>query len=63
MLFLHRSAQSEEPQDTILHYLPPAVGFAVANWLGNPAQNQGLFSFLMVVLVAIYIAYSVRPLS
>ena len=28
VLFLHRSVQPGEPQDTILHYLPPAVGCA-----------------------------------
>ena len=39
VLFLHRSVQPGDPQDTILHYLPPAVGCAVANWLGNPPQN------------------------
>ena len=30
VLFLHRSVQPGEPQDTILHYLPLAVGCAVA---------------------------------
>jgi hypothetical protein len=61
VLFLHRSVQPEEPQDTILHYLPPAVGCAVANWFGNPPQNQGLVSFLIVLGVAIYVVLVLKP--
>ena len=61
VLFLHRSVQPGEPQDTILHYMPPAVGCAVANWLGNPPQNQGLFSFLLVLAVAIYVIGVLKP--
>ena len=61
VLFLHRSVQPEEPQDTILHYLPPAVGCAVANWFGNPPQNQGLVSFLIVLAVAIYVVLVLKP--
>ena len=61
VLFLHRSVQPGDPQDTILHYLPPAVGCAVANWLGNPLQNQGLFSFLMVVVVVLYVIQVLKP--
>ncbi|HEY0648561.1 XrtV sorting system accessory protein [Phenylobacterium sp.] len=61
VLFLHRSVQPGEPQDTILHYLPPAVGCAVANWFGNPPQNQGLISFLIVAGVLLYIALVLKP--
>ena len=61
VLFLHRSVQPGEPQDTIFHYLPPAVGCAVANWVGNPPQNQGLISFLIVLTVLVYIAVILRP--
>ncbi|WP_293678084.1 XrtV sorting system accessory protein [uncultured Phenylobacterium sp.] len=61
VLFLHRSVQPGEPQDTILHYLPPAVGCAVANWVGNPPQNQGLFSFLIVLGVLIYVLLVLKP--
>lgn len=59
VLFLHRSVQPGEPQDTILHYLPPAVGCAVANWFGN--EGQGLISFLIVLGVLIYIALVLKP--
>jgi len=34
ILFLQRSSQ-DEPPDTIWHYLPPAIGCAAANYLGN----------------------------
>ncbi len=59
VLFLHRSVQPGEPQDTILHYLPPAVGCAVANYVGN--QGQGLISFLIVFCVVAYIALVLKP--
>ena len=61
VLFLHRSVQPGEPQDTILHYLPPAVGCAVANWVGNPPQNQGLLSFLIVLAVLLYVLLVLKP--
>ena len=64
VLFLHRSVQPGEPQDTILHYLPPAVGCAAANWMGNPqpaGMGEPLFSFLMVVAVVLYIALVLKP--
>ena len=59
VLFLHRSVQPGEPQDTILHYLPPSVGCAVANYVGN--EGYGLFSFLIVVAVLIYVALVLKP--
>jgi len=64
VLFLHRSVQPGEPQDTILHYLPPAAGCALANWVGNPppaGAGQGLISFLIVLTVLVYIAVILRP--
>lgn len=59
VLFLHRSVKPEEPQDTILQYMPPAVGCGVANWFGN--EGHGLISFLMVAGVVLYIALVLRP--
>jgi hypothetical protein len=61
VLFLHRSVQPGEPQDHILQYLPPAIGCAIANWVGNPPQNQGLLSFLIVVAVLIYVIIVLKP--
>jgi hypothetical protein len=59
VLFLHRSVQEAEPQDTIYHYLPPAVGCAVANWVGN--QGQGPLAAAITLGVLIYIALVLKP--
>jgi hypothetical protein len=59
VLFLHRSMAEGEPQDTILHYLPPALGCALANYVGN--HGQGPLSALIVVAVLIYVALVLKP--
>jgi len=59
VLFLHRSVGDEEPSDSILHYMPPALGCAVANYVGN--QGQGPLSALIVVGVLVYIALVLKP--
>ena len=61
VLFLHRSVQPQEPQDHILQYLPPSLGCMAANWVGNPPQNQGLISFLIVLGVVVYVILVLRP--
>jgi Na+/H+-dicarboxylate symporter len=59
VLFLHRSVGEHEPTDSILHYMPPAVGCAVANYVGN--QGQGPMSALIVVAVLAYIVLVLKP--
>jgi hypothetical protein len=59
VLFLHRSAQDREPTDTIYHYIPPAVGCAVANYVGN--HGQGPLSIVMMVGILIYIVLVLKP--
>ena len=59
VLFLHRSTQEEPPKDTLLQYLPPAVGCALANYVGN--HGQGPLSAVIVVAVLVYIALVLRP--
>ncbi len=59
VLFLHRSVQDAEPQDTIYHYLPPAIGCAVANYAGN--HGQGVLSAAIVVGVLAYIVFVLKP--
>ena len=59
VLFLHRSVGEQEPGDTILHYLPPAVGCAVANYVGN--HGQGPISAVIVVAVLVYIVLVLKP--
>jgi hypothetical protein len=59
VLFLHRSAQDREPTDTIYHYAPPAIGCALANYVGN--HGQGPLSIVIVVAVLIYIVLVLKP--
>jgi hypothetical protein len=59
VLFLQRSMAEGEPQDTILHYLPPAIGCAVANYVGN--EGYGPLSALIVVGVLAYIWFVLKP--
>lgn len=64
VLFLHRSVQPGEPQDHILQYLPPSLGCMAANWVGNPEPKglgSGLFSFLIVLAVLLYIVIVLKP--
>ena len=58
ILFLQRSVE-EEPRDSIFHYLPPAVGLAVANYVGN--QGFGVISTLIVVAVLAYVVVILKP--
>jgi hypothetical protein len=59
VLFLQRSVAEGEPQDTILHYLPPAIGCAAANYVGN--HGQGPLSAAIVVAVLVYILFVLKP--
>lgn len=59
VLFLHRSVGDQEPTDHILHYMPPAIGCAIANYVGN--QGQGPISALIVVAVLAYIVLVLKP--
>ena len=66
VLFLHRSVSPDAPRDSIPQYLPPAIGCAAANWVGNQGEkfaNQGekVLSFLIVVAVLAYIAVVLKP--
>lgn len=51
-LLLQRSSE-EEPRDELWQYGPPAVGFAVANYLGN--EGQPWIAGALLVAVAAYI--------
>lgn len=52
VLFLQRSTL-DEPPDTIWHYLPPSVGCAVANYLGN--EGYGIAAYAVLVAVGAYL--------
>lgn len=57
-LFLQRSSM-DNPPDTIWHYMPPAVGCAVANYVGNEGYSIGAVAIL--VCVGIYVQYVLKP--
>ena len=59
VLFLHRSTSEAPPQDHIVQYMPPAIGCALANYVGN--HGQGPFSALIVVVVLVYIVLVLKP--
>ncbi len=52
VLFLQRSTL-DEPPDTIWHYLPPSVGCALANYLGN--EGYGIAAYAVLVAVGAYL--------
>ena len=56
VLFLQRSSM-DEPPDSIWQYLPPAVGCALANYLGN----EGYVVPAVAVLIAVGV-YLIRVL-
>lgn len=58
VLFLQRSSM-DEPPDTIWHYLPPAIGCALSNYLGN--NDMGVAAILMLVAVGVYVALVLKP--
>jgi hypothetical protein len=51
-LMLQRSSE-EKPRDKLWHYGPPALGCAVANYVGN--EGYDFFAGLILVGVAIYV--------
>jgi hypothetical protein len=61
VLFLQRSAGPEDPRDKMWHYLPPALGCAVANYLGN--NDQRAIAIAITVAVVGYILFVLQPLG
>ncbi len=57
ILFLQRSTDAE-PIDTIWHYLPPSVGCALANYLGN--EGYGVAAFAVLIAVGAYIIFVLK---
>lgn len=58
VLFLQRSVDGESMNRMWL-YLPPALGCAFANWLGN--SGYPIPAVLTLVLSAGYIVYVLKP--
>lgn len=53
VLFLQRSSE-DEPRDKIVHYLPPAIGCAVSNYLGNEGFTLPAVGLLVAAMAYIY---------
>lgn len=54
VLFLQRSSM-EKPVDSIAMYFPPALGCALANWLGNADYILPAAALCVGVVAYIYI--------
>jgi hypothetical protein len=60
VLFLQRSS-APEPRDHMYQYAPPALGCAVANYLGNNGQDIG--AWVLIVCVVGYVFFVLKPFS
>lgn len=61
VLFLQRSAEDGPEVDSIWHYLPPSIGCAVANYLGNEGNSWAAIAALAGTLF--YIWRVLRPFA
>lgn len=66
VVFLQRSVGDGEPQDSILSYLPPALGCAVSNYFGNEGLEQGNVAYQLlaaagIVAVLAYTYLVIKP--
>ena len=61
ILFLHRSVGDAEPRDHLIQYIPPAVGCAFANYVGNKGMDIVAASILLAVVA--YILHILKPFS
>lgn len=59
VIFLQRSVGDGEPQDSIFSYLPPAIGCAVSNYVGN--QGYDILAILGIVAVLAYSVIVLKP--
>ena len=68
VIFLQRSTSEAGPRDSMLHYLPPSLGCATANWFGNKAVAGAgipyhLIASGLIVATVVYIFLVLRPLD
>jgi hypothetical protein len=59
VLYLQRSMAPPEAQDNIVHYLPPSIGCALANYVGN--HGQGFLAAIITFVVLLYIYFVLTP--
>lgn len=60
VLFLQRSSE-ENPRDHLWQYLVPAVGCALANYVGN--QGYAIAAVLVLAGVLAFVHYVLKPFS
>ena len=63
VLFLHCSMGTGEPRDHLWQYFPPAIGCAIANYVGNTygASGGGVWAGLILLGVIGYILIVLKP--
>ena len=60
VLFLQRSTSERSDNDvSLLYYLAPGVGCAVANYFGN--KGQDIVAILLLLATVGFIAYFLKP--
>jgi divalent metal cation (Fe/Co/Zn/Cd) transporter len=67
-LFLQRSVSDNHPNDKIWHYAPPAIGCAIANYVGNKGLDDGsvglqVLGGLILAVVVGYIFHMLKPFA
>ena len=60
VLFLQRS-MADEPSDRMIDYLPPALGCAIGNYLGN--EGMHIPAILVIAAVPVYVWFKLKPLA
>lgn len=58
VLYLQRSV-APEPTDKVWHYLPPAIGCAGANYLGN--EGFTVVAVALLIATTAYIYHVLKP--
>jgi len=61
VLFLQRSVSPGPAKDSMLQYIPPAIGCALANYLGN--NDQELLAVAIIAAVVVYTFLVLKPFS
>ncbi|HEX8445328.1 MAG TPA: hypothetical protein VF649_01830 [Sphingomonas sp.] len=59
VLFLQRSTAAGAPKDRMIDYLPPALGCAAANYLGNEGHDLG--AIVLLVATVAYFIFVLKP--
>lgn len=59
VIFLQRSVSDSQTQDSILSYLPPSIGCAVSNYLGN--EGYDIVAILGIAAVLAYSYFVLKP--